>query len=133
MKGISTRNYQQILPAMAETAGVGRSSVSREFIEASEQALKKLCERRLDDKDILVVYLDGVQFGSVHVVVALGIDSCGYKHILGLRDDAGENATVVTGLLTGLVGRGLAPEQRQLFVIDGSKALKRYLRSIGWA
>jgi len=44
MRGISTRNYQQILPEMAETVGVSKSSisrVSREFIQASEQALKE--------------------------------------------------------------------------------------------
>ena len=125
MNGISTRKYKTILPEMAETVGVSKSNVSREFIEASEQSLKELCERRFDDKDILIVYIDGIQFGQVHVIAALGVDSQGYKHVLGLREGASENATVVKDLLTDLVDRGLDPNRRRLFVIDGSKALRK--------
>jgi len=130
MKGISTRNYQQILPEMAETVGVSKSSVSREFIQASEQALKELCERRLGDKDILIVYIDGLEFGWVHVIVAVGVDSRGYKHVLGLREGASENAIVVTDLLMDLVERGLDPKRLRLFVIDGSKALRKAIDSV---
>lgn len=72
MRGISTRNYQAIVPQMADTVGVSKSSVSREFIEQGEQTLKQLCERRFDDVDILVVYIDGLRFGQVHVIAALG-------------------------------------------------------------
>jgi len=99
MNGISTRRYQQVLPAMAETVGVSKSAVSRPGIEASEQTLKDLCERRFDGKDILIVYLDGIQFGQIHVIVALGVDREGHKHVLGLREGATENATVVKDLL----------------------------------
>ncbi len=130
MRGVSNRNYREILPQMAQTVGVSKSQVSREFIEASEQSLKELCERRFDDKDILVIYLDGIQFGQVHVIVALGVDSEGYKHVLGLREGASENATVVRELLEELVARGIDPEQRRLFVIDGSKALRIAIDSI---
>ncbi len=130
MRGVSNRNYREILPQMAQTVGVSKSQVSREFIEASEQSLKELCERRFDDKDILVIYLDGIQFGQVHVIVALGVDSEGYKHVLGLREGASENATVVRELLEELVARGIDPEQRRLFVIDGSKALRSAIDSI---
>ena len=130
MKGISTRNYQEVLPEMAETVGVSKSSVSREFIQASERALRELCERRFDDKDILVVYIDGLQFGGIQVMAALGVDSQGYKQVLGLRQGASENATVVTDLLNELVERGLNPDRRRLFVIDGSKALRKAINSI---
>ena len=124
MMGVSTRNYQRILPRMAETVGVSKSAVSREFIEASEQTFKTLCERRFDDKDIAIVYIDGIQYGQIHVMAALGVDTEGYKHVLGLREGASENAEVVTDLLADLVNRGLTPERRRLFVIDGSKALR---------
>jgi hypothetical protein len=63
MLGVSSRNYQQVLPLMAETVGVSKSNVRREFIEASEQTLKTLCERRFDDQDIVIVYIDGIQYG----------------------------------------------------------------------
>jgi transposase-like protein len=124
MMGVSTRNYQRILPRMAETVGVSKSAVSREFVEASEETLKALCERRFEDKDIMIVYIDGIQYGQVHVMAALGVDTQGYKHVLGLREGASENAEVVKDLLADLVDRGLTPARRRLFVIDGSKALR---------
>ena len=37
MKGVSTRNYQTVIPEMAETVGVSKSQISREFVEASSQ------------------------------------------------------------------------------------------------
>jgi putative transposase len=125
MKGISTRNYQDVIPKMAETVAVSKSNISREFIEQSEQTLKQLCERKFDDKDILIVYIDGIRFSEIHVIVALGVDSQGYKHILGLREGASENAVVVKDLLTDIVSRGLKVDRRRLFVIDGSKALRK--------
>ena len=124
LHGVSTRNYRKVLPQMAETVAVSKSNLSREFIEASEQTLKDLWERRFEGKDILIVYLDGIQFGQTHVIVALGVDRQGYKHVLGLREGSSENATVVKDLLTDLVSRGLDPGRRRLFVIDGSKALR---------
>jgi transposase-like protein len=130
MRGVSSRNYRDVLPEMAQTVGVSKSQISREFLEASEQSLKELCERRFDDHDILVIYLDGVQFGQIHVIAALGVDSKGYKHVLGLREGASENATVVTDLLEDLVARGIDPEKRYLFVIDGSKALHSGIDSV---
>ena len=130
MRGVSTRNYREVLPEMAETVGVSKSAISREFIEASENALKELAERRFDEKDILIVYIDGIVFGGHHVIVAIGVDSEGYKHVLGLRDGASENATVCTALLEDLVERGVKPDRRRLFVIDGSKALRKAIDAV---
>lgn len=130
MKGVSTRKYGEVLPQMADTVGVAKSSVSREFIQASEEALKALCERRFEDKDILIVYLDGLVFGEHHVLAAVGVDSQGYKHVLGLVEGASENAVAATALLESLVERGLRPERRRLFVIDGSKALRKAITAV---
>ena len=124
MKGVSTRKYESILPAMAETVGVSKSQISREFAAASEQQLKTLCERRFDELDILIVYIDGIQFGDCHVIVAIGVDSDGCKHVLGLREGSSENSRVATDLLNNLVERGVKPDRPRLFVIDGSKALR---------
>ena len=124
MKGVSTRNYKSILPQMAETVGVSKSQISRQFAAASEQQLKALCERTFDDKELLVVYIDGIQFGDCHVIVAIGVDSGGSKHVLGLREGCSENSQVATDLLTDLVDRGIRPDRLRLFVIDGSKALR---------
>lgn len=124
LSGVSTRNYAKVLPEMAESVGISRSAVSREFIAASEDELKALCERRLEEVAILIIYIDGIRFGEQHVIVALGVDPKGKKHLLGLREGATENATMVTDLLEDLVARGLDPKRRRLFVIDGSKALR---------
>ncbi|MEJ2700914.1 MAG: IS256 family transposase [Sedimentisphaerales bacterium] len=130
MMGVSTRNYRRVIPQMVETVGVSKSNVSREFIEASAETLKHLCERRFDDQDIRIVYIDGIQYGQIHVVAALGVDTQGYKHVLGLREGASENAEVVKDLLVDLVERGLDPERRRLFVIDGSKALRAGINQV---
>lgn len=128
--GVSTRNYAEVVPAVAESCGVSRSSVSREFARACEDALKRLCERRFDDVDLLIIYIDGVRFGARHVIVALGVDRDGQKHMLGLTEGATENAVVVKGLLEDLVGRGVGPDRRRLFVIDGSKALRSAIDAV---
>jgi len=125
MRGVSTRNYEDVVPEMADSCGVSKSSVSREFVAASAEQLHGLCERRFDDLDLLVLYVDGVQFGGHHAIVAVGVDSGGSKHVLGLAEGASENAVVVKQLLEDLVERGVDPSRRRLFVIDGSKALRK--------
>ena len=130
MRGVSTRNYEAVIPEMADTCGVSKSSVSREFVTASAEQLRALCERRFDDRDLLVIYIDGVQFGGHHVIVAIGVDSDGRKHVLGLAEGASENAVVVKGLLEDLVERGVDPSRRRLFVIDGSKALRKAIDAV---
>jgi putative transposase len=59
------------------------------------------------------------------VLCAVGVDAEGGEHVLGLREGATENAVVASALLEDLVGRGLDPKRRRLFVIDGSKALRK--------
>ena len=124
MHGVSTRSYGKVLPAMADTVGVSKSSVSREFLEVSEESLRQLLERRFDGQDILVIYLDGLIFGEHHVIAAIGVDAQGCKHVLGLVAGASENAAACKALLEDLVARGVKPGRRRLFVIDGSKALR---------
>jgi len=102
---------------MADTVGVSSSQISREFIAASEQQFRQLCERRFDDIDIVAIYIDGLQYGDCHVIVALGVDSGGFKHVLGLREGSSENSRVATDLLNDLVDRGIKPDRLRLFVI----------------
>jgi len=104
--------------------------VSRGLQEASAEALKRLCERRFDEVELLVIYLDGKHFGGHQVVSAIGVDAEGCKHVLGLTEGATENAVVVKELLEDLVARGVSPERRRLFVIDGSKALRKAIDDV---
>ena len=78
MLGVSTRKYASVLPEMAETVGVSKSEVSREFVEASAEQLQGLMERPLDELEIAVVYLDGIRFGEHHALAAIGV---GYRGI----------------------------------------------------
>jgi putative transposase len=92
MRGISTRQYCAVLPEMASSCGVSKSNVSREAAKASEEALQELLERRFEDVDLLVIYIDGMMFGEHHVISAVGVDGAGHKHVLGIQSGATENA-----------------------------------------
>lgn len=124
LRGVSTRDYAGLIPRMAESVGVSRSAVSREASEAGERMLKQLLERRWDEVDLLVIYLDGMRFGSHHLINAVGVDPAGCKHVLGIQLGATENAAAVKDLLVRLRDQGLRTDQRYLFVIDGAKALR---------
>jgi transposase-like protein len=124
LRGVSTRQYEEVLPEMAATAGVSRSSVSRQAIEGSAEQLRQLQERRWDKVDLLAIYIDGQRFGDHHVISAVGVDRSGDKHVLGIEIGATENTAAVKKLLVGLRDRGLRTDQRYLFVIDGAKALR---------
>ena len=130
LHGVSTRNYKAVIPEMAETAGVSRSAVSRAAIEASEAEVEALLSRRFDDVKLLVIYIDGLIFGKYTMIGAIGVDTQGHKHVLGIREGATENATVVTALLEDVVSRGVDPKRKMLFVIDGSKALRAAINAV---
>lgn len=130
LHGVSTRNYKAVIPEMAETAGVSRSAVSRAAIEASEAEVEALLSRRFDDVKLLVIYIDGLIFGKYTMMGAIGVDTQGHKHVLGIREGATENAAVVTALLEDVVARGVDPKRKMLFVIDGSKALRAAINAV---
>lgn len=124
LRGVSTRQYAEVLPEMAETVGVSRSSISRQAAEGGSEQIRQLSERRWDKTDVLAIYIDGQRFGEQHVISAVGIDRAGSKHVLGIAMGATENAAAVKNLLTGLRDRGLPTDRQYLFVIDGAKALR---------
>ena len=124
LRGVSTREYHEVLPQMAGTVGVSRSAISRKAIEASMQQLQQLQERRWEDIEILVIYIDGQRFGEHHILSAVGVDVDGKKHILGIEAGATENAASVNRLLTRLREQGLPTNRKYLFVIDGAQALR---------
>jgi len=130
MRGVSTRQYEHVIPAMAETVGVGKSSVSRETITAAEKELEQLTARRFDDTDLLIIYIDGMAFGDHCIIGAVGVDVEGHKHLLGIQEGATENAATVKDLLERLVAQGVDPHRKRLFVIDGSKALRTAINAV---
>jgi len=130
LSGVSTRRYQCVIPEMAGTVGVSKSTVSRETIEASAAALQQLLERRFDEVELLIIYIDGMHFGDQCVLAAVGVDVQGRKHVLALREGATENGEAAKDLLQHLVEHGVDPARRRLFVIDGSKALRAAINAV---
>ena len=124
MRGVSTRDYREGVEGFLRGYGTARSSVSRGFIRASEAKLKELLERDLSKIDLVTVFMDGVNFQGQLQVVAMGVDTKGGKHALGLWQGATENQVVCQALLDDLIRRGLDPEKRYLFVIDGGKGIR---------
>jgi len=92
--------------------------------------LEALLSRRFDDLKLLIIYMDGVVFGEHTMIGAVGVDAEGRKHVLGIREGATENATVVAELLEDIVARGVDPKQKRLFIIDGSKALRAAINAV---
>lgn len=123
MLGLSTRRYGQAVREFAEAYGLEKSAISEHFIEASRSKLKVLMERRLEKKKFCALLIDATPFAGQQMVAALGVTQDGRKTILGIRQGATENATVVGELLGDLVNRGLDFSQPRLYVLDGGKAL----------
>jgi putative transposase len=135
LAGVSTRRYartgEPVGSDVDERArSTSKSAVSREFVSRTREKLIDLMSRPLDDLRLAVVMLDGIELKGRCCVVALGIDTDGVKHPLGLWDGSTENATVATTLLANLVERGLDVEQGVLVVLDGAKALRKAVRDV---
>ena len=135
LAGVSTGRYLRTQEPVGEEVetrarSTSKSAVSRTFVERTREALGELMSRQLGDLRLAVMMLDGLELKGRMMIVALGITTEGVKIPLGLWEGSTENATVATALLSDLVERGLDPEQGMLFVIDGSKALRKAVRSV---
>jgi putative transposase len=130
VRGVSTRDYEQVIDLARDGFGVAKSSVSRGFVRASAARVKALAERRFDGQRFPVVMIDGVEYAGETMIVAIGISADGAKGILGLRQGATENAAVCMELLDDLQQRGLDTTRPTLLVLDGSKALHSAARRL---
>jgi putative transposase len=135
--GVSTRHYARSLepvPPDLHCSSTSKSAVSRRFVARTRAQLEAWQSRPLDELALTVLFIDGVQFAGQCVVVAMGLDASGHKHVLGLWDGSTENTTVCQGLLATLTDRGLRTDQSVLVVLDGSKALRKAVdQSLGHA
>ncbi|MBA2643258.1 MAG: IS256 family transposase [Actinobacteria bacterium] len=131
--GVATRKYARSLepvPEQLEESGTSKSSVSRRFVEVTEQKLQEWLARPLGELGIRAVFLDGLHFAEHVVIAALGVDAAGKKHVLGIWEGATENGPACRAMLNDLVMRGLDAETTRLFVIDGSGALRAAIRDV---
>lgn len=126
--GVSMRRYSgtlEPLPFTEAASSTSKSATSRRFVALSEEQLEQWLSRPLGELDLPVVMIDGIHFRDRVILVALGIDAQGNKHVLGLREGSTESARVVRALLSDLIERGLDADRARLWVIDGGKALRK--------
>jgi putative transposase len=131
--GVSTRGYERSLdPIEPELGGRGasKSNASRALIDATADKLAAFVSCRLDNVDLVAMFIDGIEFAGQTVLVALGVTIDGTKVPLGLWGGSTENAVVATALVQDLIERGLRVEESMLFVIDGGKGLRKALRDV---
>jgi len=130
LHGLSCRSYEACAEAVPEAFGLSGSTMSKRYIRASVRELKRLCERRLESYDIVVLILDGKSFGTDEMVIALGVTVDGRKIPLGFVQTGTENERVGREMLEGLLERGLKIKDGLLCVIDGSKGLRKALYDV---
>ena len=135
LAGVSTRQYRRAQEPVGErvetdAGSTSKSAASRMFVHRTRQRLWNLMNRSLADLRLAIMMLDGIELHGRTNIVALGITITGEKLALGVWDGSSENAAVAAALLADLVDRGLDVEQGMLFVIDGSKGLRKAIRQV---
>ena len=130
VRGVSCRDYEDVVDMAREGFGVKKSSVSRSFVKASAKVVRELAERRFDGIRFPVIYIDGTPYAGETMIAAMGITEDGTKRLLGVRQGATENAAVCTALLEDLCGRGLDTSSPTLLVLDGAKALRAAVKRV---
>lgn len=120
--GVSTRELKNVKP---KSPGVSRSNVSRHWQEVGHQFVEALRSKDLSSENWVVLMLDGIRLSKeLLAVVAIGITSEGYKHVLDFELGSSESAEVAKDLLRRLHKRGFQCDRQLLAVLDGSDALR---------
>jgi transposase-like protein len=126
--GLSTHKYEECIKLVPQAFGLSASNLSTRFKEFTEQALRELQTRRLDNYDFICIYLDGKRYEKEGILVAVGITIEGNKLILGIEQMGTENAKAIRQFFDKLKERGLRYGEGILFVVDGSKGLIKAIK-----
>jgi len=122
MSGVSTRQIKNVQP---DPQGTSKSNVSRHWQQAGHKFVEQLRDVDLSEKDWAILMLDGIRLSKDQLaIVAIGITSDGYKHVLDFELGSSESAEVCRGLVRRLMKRGFHCDRRLLAVLDGSDALR---------
>ena len=125
LHGLSTRDYGSVIDHLEEGFGLSKSSVSSKFIKASEQCLKEFEQRDISEHTLVAVFIDGKYLMRQQMVIVLGITETGEKVVLGFVQTTTENSKSIGELFIRLKENGMRYEEGLLFIIDGSKGLKK--------
>ncbi len=129
--GVTTRKYERSLEQLDDgraSSGTSRSSVSRRFVARTAKQVQQYLAQPLNEVDLPVLVIDGTHMGKHLLVIAMGIDADGVKHVLGVVEGTTESSHVCRSLLRQLIERGMPVERARLVVIDGSKGLRKAVR-----
>lgn len=110
VKKVSQRDYKNGLPDIAASFGVTKSAISRSWIKTTAKKLEEFMTRSLKDLDLTAVFLDGKRFQAKGVLIDMGLDTSGKKHVLGVYECSSENSGSCIELLNDLERRGLPCE-----------------------
>jgi hypothetical protein len=116
---------------VGKMTGMSKGSVTTAWKVRSNELLTAFRARDLCGIDVLAMYIDGIFLGNERcVVVAMVIDTQGYKHLLDFEEGSSESAEVVHGLLERIAERGLVVgrDRRVLVLRDGSAAIAKAVR-----
>lgn len=125
LNGISTHKYQQSAELAPEVFGLSASNLSRRFKNKTAGTLRKLQRRSLSEYDIVCIFVDAKRYAKEGLIIALGITLEGRKIILGIDQSHSEHSRVLGQFFDNLIERGLSFEKGVLFVVDGSKGIRR--------
>ena len=125
LHGLSTHKYHESSALAAEAFGISASNLSKRFKHGSAEKLRRLQTRSLAQYDIIAIFIDAKRYAEDGIMVALGVTIDGEKIILGIEQIHSENARAITQWLDSLIERGLGFEKGILFIIDGSKGIKK--------
>ncbi len=124
--GVSTRDVSKLQDK--NTPGSSKSNASRHWQSVGHQFVDQLRSPDLSEKDWAILMLDGIYLSKEQTaIVAVGITSDGYKHVLDFELGSTENSEVCRSLMRRLMSRGFHCDRRLFSVLDGSQALRPVL------
>lgn len=130
MFGLSQRRHEDVAMKISVTFGIAPSSVSCRFIQTSAKKLEELMTRDLSSHDIVAIVMGGKYFAKADMIVAVGVTMEGEKIMLGFVVAGTENQKVVENFLRELMERGLNADKEIMFVLDGSKGLRKGVTNV---
>jgi len=123
--GLSVRDYGQVVDSLQEGFGLSKSSVSRSFVDRTEEKLKEFESRSIAHHKILAIFIDGKYLSKEQIIICLGVTENGDKIPLCFTQAATEHSEPIKDMLERLKERGLDYSDGLLCVIDGSKGIRK--------
>jgi len=67
--GISSRNYEEAIESFVGGYGIKKSSISRHFVKATAEQMRKFMEKDLSGLELCAIFIDGIEFKG-HLLVS---------------------------------------------------------------